>query len=94
VETTRKLQQIYDNLESFLYDESPAPDDISPELLAECQLWKDKFPHLRVVGKAILPPKGFQVTSQLTSHVAEEVIAIDEWDSDEETIQVRILTKY
>ncbi|XP_071455222.1 uncharacterized protein [Hetaerina americana] len=50
-ETTLKVKTMMDNIEKVLYGEAHEP---VPRVVAEeCQQWKMRFPHLRVVGKAV-----------------------------------------
>ncbi|CAJ0928711.1 unnamed protein product, partial [Mesorhabditis belari] len=43
-----------DEVDACLYDGVSCSDS---KLTQECELWKERFPHLRLVGKQINPPR-------------------------------------
>ncbi|KAG8223847.1 hypothetical protein J437_LFUL007868 [Ladona fulva] len=47
-EATLKVKSILDNIDCMLYGEAHTP--LSKPLAEECQQWRQRFPHLRVVG--------------------------------------------
>lgn len=68
-ETSDKVKALFQAIDHCLYQDGDSEDarpdtsdsfrsfkpSLSEELKAECQIWRDKFPHLRVSGAAILP---------------------------------------
>jgi hypothetical protein len=54
VDTTRKVQDLFDELERCFYGEESL-DKLKKEVAAECFDWRSKFPHLRYMAcKGIL----------------------------------------
>ena len=51
---TRKVIQLYKNVQCVLYQDSEIPNLLKENPTNECQIWREYFPHLRVVGKQFL----------------------------------------
>jgi hypothetical protein len=49
VETTRKVQDLVDELERCFYGEESL-DKLKKEVAAECFDWRSKFPHFRYIA--------------------------------------------
>ncbi|XP_014244748.1 uncharacterized protein LOC106663973 isoform X2 [Cimex lectularius] len=49
-----KLKEHFERFEAALYSETNG-EDLTDTERAECNIWKEHFPHLRVVGKRIIP---------------------------------------
>ncbi|XP_075216487.1 uncharacterized protein LOC142321890 [Lycorma delicatula] len=52
-DSTKRLSEQYEILESALYGDSSSDLISNPNLAAECKQWKERFPHLRAVGVGI-----------------------------------------
>ncbi|XP_047099130.1 uncharacterized protein LOC124716288 isoform X2 [Schistocerca piceifrons] len=74
--TTERIQKLMDDIECILYDE-PLEMPPSKEIIDECRMWKEAFPHMRVRGHGI---KMIAVPQEEESHesiIQEEVFAVD-----------------
>ena len=63
-ETTDRVRAMFNDIDDILYssnDDDVKGSGLSREILEECEIWKLKFPHLRVVGKSLQQPDNFQV---------------------------------
>lgn len=58
MDTTRKVQDLVDELERCFYGEESL-DKLKKEVAAECFDWRSKFPHFRYI--ACIGILGFQV---------------------------------
>ncbi|XP_063218018.1 uncharacterized protein LOC134528374 isoform X2 [Bacillus rossius redtenbacheri] len=75
-ETTQKMQQLMDGIDRSLYCEEPADESVRPEQLQECKEWREKFPHLRVVGRGLPTERDCDgAAGVLVPTETEEVIA-------------------
>ncbi|XP_051025658.1 protein FAM149A [Acomys russatus] len=56
----QKVQQLFWEVEEMLFEGKVSPQ--TQNLLAECSEWTRRFPHLRVLGRQLIPPadEGFQ----------------------------------
>ncbi|XP_049834402.1 uncharacterized protein LOC126278361 isoform X2 [Schistocerca gregaria] len=73
--TTERIQKLMDDIECILYDE-PLETPPSKEIIDECRMWKEAFPHMRVRGHGI---KMIAVPQEEESHesiIQEEVFAV------------------
>ena len=54
---TKKVIQLYENIQCYLYQNSDFNNSnfVQESLITECNIWREYFPHLRVVGHQILP---------------------------------------
>ncbi|XP_069685103.1 protein FAM149B1-like isoform X2 [Periplaneta americana] len=75
VETTKKVQELVDELEKCLYDEESL-DKLKKEVAAECYDWRTKFPHYRVRGTGI-PSSSFQLQRMYESTISDQIFTSD-----------------
>lgn len=71
--TTERIQKLMDDVECILYDE-PVEAPPSKEIIDECRMWKEAFPHMRIRGRGINMSALPQAQEGI---IEEEVFAID-----------------
>nr|CAD7430940.1 unnamed protein product [Timema monikensis] len=74
VETTKKVQELVDQMEHAFYGEDLS-ENLQGSQLEECQHWREKFPHLRIVGTNIQPSSAFNDCDDTFIEEEEEIIA-------------------
>ena len=69
---TRKVLQLYENIQCYLYQSSDSNNAnlIQESLTTECNVWREYFPHLRVVGHQMLPTADDFIQSIETERVS------------------------
>nr|CAD7412086.1 unnamed protein product [Timema poppensis] len=74
VETTKKVQELVDQMEHAFYAEDLS-ETLQGSQLEECQHWREKFPHLRIVGTNIQPSSAYNDCDDTSIEEEEEIIA-------------------
>lgn len=93
VETTRKVQELIDELERCFYGEESL-DKLKKEVAEECYDWRRKFPHYRVRGAGVefssfqlqRSYKKMHIDDKVTSDEAICFVLEDNGDSEEEEV--------
>ncbi|CAG2060444.1 unnamed protein product [Timema podura] len=73
LETTKKVQELVDQMEHAFYGED-LTETLQGSQLEECQHWREKFPHLRIVGTNIQPSRAYNVCDDDSAIEEEEEI--------------------
>ncbi|PSN41564.1 hypothetical protein C0J52_17362 [Blattella germanica] len=84
VETTKKVQELVDELERCMYGEESV-DNLKKEAAAEICDWSTKFPHFRVTGVSITPSSS-EVQPESNLDLGSQEVPRDEEEFVEEVI--------
>ena len=87
-EATQTVKSIFTEIDSVLYSENDGETtELTKEILEECQLWKSRFPHLRIVGKSVNPvPDLFSSPRSQYNHVvakSQSILTVPNEDDGE-----------